>query len=465
MVLLLSSVRSFVTNGGTTTRSSNNNCCAGKSTKSVADPKLAELNRFLRRHQFFIRSSFATFTTSKRRAFERDVYFFAKTLNLSEKVAKEEISKARKFCREDWSNSDDDSAWLDEIDDSLKISVSPGSRATSPTKICPTDAQPSLSQSLRTDREDQSGEKAQDFGESKLDPNLQSQLPGTQTSLIKKASKKRKLEQADEDDHEAKQTITKRDRTSHAKKARVQVSEAGDRDQVTTKTEASTSLVTKSSLTTKDEVPKSRRKQKRKKKGAEAQRAEELINQTDLEVSQGTEESPNNIHIAGQEEHFDIGLLRPKETVESGPENQIDEAAELCNDEEAVRSDREAQLNRTKESSTRKGILKLQQKRAKRAKRRAAQEIKVAKKQREAKPPEPQLSSDEKDSGNVDKLQAEQDYSLQDFHTPMIQAERDSSPRDFHSPMIQSVGQLLMRRCLKMTRFFTMSGNEEPILE
>lgn len=45
-------------------------------------------------------------------------------------------------------------------------------------------------------------------------------------------------------------------------------------------------------------------------------------------------------------------------------------------------------------------------------------------------------------------------------------AEQNSpSPRFFHSPMIQSVGQILMRRCLKMTRFTILNGNEESILE
>ena len=116
------------------------------------------------------------------------MFVFAESLNLPEKVAKEEISKARKFCREDCSNSDDP-AWFDEIDDS-NISVSLGSRATSPIKPDTTESQPSHLESLSIDGEHQSGKLAPGFSDSKVDSNLPSQLRESQTSPNKKASKK-----------------------------------------------------------------------------------------------------------------------------------------------------------------------------------------------------------------------------------------------------------------------------------
>lgn len=60
------------------------------------------------------------FTTSDRRRFERDVYDFGRSLGLPKKQARDELRKARAFCGEEEYDSDN-SAWGDEVDDSLAI--------------------------------------------------------------------------------------------------------------------------------------------------------------------------------------------------------------------------------------------------------------------------------------------------------------------------------------------------------
>lgn len=88
--------------------------CIDATPSRTALPK--ELNQFIRKHNFFSQSSTARFTTSDRRTFERDVYDFARALNLSRRYAREAISKARDFCEQ--SCDSDNSAWENEIDDS-----------------------------------------------------------------------------------------------------------------------------------------------------------------------------------------------------------------------------------------------------------------------------------------------------------------------------------------------------------
>ena len=415
----------------------------------MADPRLSELNRFLRRHTFFTRSSFATFTSSKRRAFERDVCFFAKSLNLPEKIAKEELSKARKFCREDLSNSDD-SAWFDEIDDSSDISASFDSRAKILTTIISTEAEPGFLQSLPARGEHRFGRPHLGIDDGNLDLSSQSPLPGTRISSNNKSSKKRKREKADADDYGAKQKFTKHGMTRHAKKAQLQTSEASDCDQAIEPLQGSTSSAKNPDPTIQNEVIKPTKKCKRRKKGVKAQHPEGEINQTDLDVSIRTENSQDHIPTADREEHRTIDPLRSSEMVEPETQNPSDSPVEFSNDKRAVHSSRELQLNGTQQSPERNEIFKLRRKEAKKARRRAAREVNSVQEECQDEPPEPKLSSDEKDLPAVTLSQTEQDP-----HTP----------QDFHSPMIQSVGQLLMRKCPKMSNIFTMNGKGGPILE
>ncbi|MCJ1469123.1 hypothetical protein MMC07_007756 [Pseudocyphellaria aurata] len=81
---------------------------------------LKQLNHFIRKHEFFSRLSLMRFTTSDRRRFERDVYDFGRSLGLPKKQAKNQLRKARAFCGEEQYDSDN-SAWGDEVDDSLAI--------------------------------------------------------------------------------------------------------------------------------------------------------------------------------------------------------------------------------------------------------------------------------------------------------------------------------------------------------
>lgn len=317
--------------------------------------------------------------------------FFAKTLNLPEKVAKEELAKARNFCREDLSDSDD-SAWFGEIDDSSDISVSLDSRATSST------------------------------AGSKLDSNLRSPLPETQPSLNHKAPKKRKLEQADAGDDQARQTIMKFRKTRHAQKAKAQGSEASDRDQVMPVTQASTSSAKKPNLMMENEVSKPRKKRKRNKKVAKAQRRDEVIKQADLGFPTKTQDSPSNTRPTGREEKLNIDPSRSNETIEPRPENTSDKPVELSRDEGTVRSDQELRVNGVQQPPGMNEILKLQRKNAKKARRRGVREVNSVKIKHEAKPPVSQLSPDEKDPQAVTILRTEQDlHTPQDFHSPMIQ--------------------------------------------
>ena len=147
-----------------------------------------------------------------------------------------------------------------------------------------------------------------------------------------------------------------------------------------------------------------------------------MISQTNLEISQGPEESRNNVPIAGQQEQITLDPLKSRETIEPRPEGPNGQPAKVCNDEEAESSGQKAQLNGTKEPSTTNGSLKSQRRKARRAKHREAQGIKVVKEEGKANPAKPNLSFHEKGPEQVENLPAEQDHSPQDFHSPMIQS-------------------------------------------
>lgn len=429
------------------------------------DSKLFELNRFLRRHKFFARSSFARFTSSERRAFEREVCFFAKTLNLSEKVAKEELSKARQFCREDWSDSDE-SAWFNEVDDSSDIPASRGSRATGLTIAGSTEAELSLLQSLPMDGKNQRKDLPPGFSNSRLGPNLRSPLPKERAVSKDRASKKRKLEQADAKHDEAKQTVTKSGSTRHAKKAKLQLSEAGDCENTIPATQASTSSIKTPNSTVENEVPKPRKKKPRKKEGAKTQRPEEIINQTSVEFSQGAQDSSNHTSPASTEEQPNTNTSRSSETVESEREKASDRIAEISNGEGATRSTQNPPPNEIKQSSridkslklgrkeakkaSRKEVKKAMRKEARQARQEMARGVGSVKEECKAKSSGAQLLSDDNDPQAITILEIEQDLH---------------APQDFHSPMIQSVRQPLMRRSPIPIELLTMKGNESPILE
>ena len=74
------------------------------------------VNQYARRHPFF-RSSTGRFTTSERRAFERDVYDYARALGLTTKEAKGRVMKARDLCGDEGDDAEG-SALENEVNDS-----------------------------------------------------------------------------------------------------------------------------------------------------------------------------------------------------------------------------------------------------------------------------------------------------------------------------------------------------------
>ncbi|KAL8768290.1 MAG: hypothetical protein Q9209_005429 [Squamulea sp. 1 TL-2023] len=83
-----------------------------------------KINHFTRRHKFVTEQSFGTYTTSQRRAFERDVYDYARALGLGRTRAKASVLTARTLCGEENYDSDDTRLDDDEMDDSSIILVS-----------------------------------------------------------------------------------------------------------------------------------------------------------------------------------------------------------------------------------------------------------------------------------------------------------------------------------------------------
>ncbi|KAL9577085.1 MAG: hypothetical protein Q9212_006602, partial [Teloschistes hypoglaucus] len=87
--------------------------------KQRLDPKASKnINRFVRRHNFFREQSLGQYTASQRRAFIRDVYDYARALSLPKVQAREATITARALCGEEAYNSDDSKLDEEEIDDS-----------------------------------------------------------------------------------------------------------------------------------------------------------------------------------------------------------------------------------------------------------------------------------------------------------------------------------------------------------
>ncbi|KAL8876565.1 MAG: hypothetical protein Q9198_005269, partial [Flavoplaca austrocitrina] len=83
-----------------------------------------QISLFVRRHKFIMEQSLGTYTTTQRRAFERDVYDFARALGFSKARAKASMLGARTFCGEEAYDTDDTRLDDDEIDDSSNVLVS-----------------------------------------------------------------------------------------------------------------------------------------------------------------------------------------------------------------------------------------------------------------------------------------------------------------------------------------------------
>ncbi|KAL8679560.1 MAG: hypothetical protein Q9186_004154 [Xanthomendoza sp. 1 TL-2023] len=107
-----------------------------KAEKRPTPAMKKQLNHFMRRHKFVTEQSFATYTTSQRRAFERDVYDYSRALGLAKSRAKASVLSARRLCGEEDYNSDDTRLDDDEMDDSSVIIVSlPASTGTETSNL------------------------------------------------------------------------------------------------------------------------------------------------------------------------------------------------------------------------------------------------------------------------------------------------------------------------------------------
>lgn len=83
-----------------------------------------KISLFIRRHKFITEQSLGTYTTTQRRAFERDIYDFARALGFPKARAKEWMLVARTFCGEVEYDTDDTRLDDDEMDDSSDVLVS-----------------------------------------------------------------------------------------------------------------------------------------------------------------------------------------------------------------------------------------------------------------------------------------------------------------------------------------------------
>ncbi|KAL8695972.1 MAG: hypothetical protein Q9224_003043 [Gallowayella concinna] len=107
-----------------------------KAEKRPTPAMKKQLNHFMRRHKFVTEQSFATYTTSQRRAFERDVYDYSRALGLAKSRAKASVLSARRLCGEEDYDSDDTRLDDDEMDDSSVIVVSlPASTGTETSNL------------------------------------------------------------------------------------------------------------------------------------------------------------------------------------------------------------------------------------------------------------------------------------------------------------------------------------------
>ncbi|KAL8958888.1 MAG: hypothetical protein Q9193_004136 [Seirophora villosa] len=135
-----------------------------KSHNTLLHPTvLKPVNHFARRHRFLTEQSFGKYATSQRRAFERDVYDYARSISLSKAQAKASTIHARSLCGEENYDSDDSRLDDDEVDDSsarlasLRASTGTSSQVQQP--------------SPPTDPVDPSGSSATEIQDSKKRPN------------------------------------------------------------------------------------------------------------------------------------------------------------------------------------------------------------------------------------------------------------------------------------------------------
>ena len=201
------------------------------------------------------------------------------------------------------------------------------------------------------------------------------------------------------------------------------MSTSGERDHVISPTQASTSSK-KPNSATENEVPKTRNKRKRRKKGAKAHQPGEAADPREHKASNIIEGSSDNILALGPEKAAEINPQKRKELIKPGFDISGNILAALNNEEGSNQISQDPRTDGAQQPPGMDQLFKLQRKEAKKARRRATR--KASKVNEDCNP----NASESKSSPHKDNLQK----------VNISPTEQDPHPpRDFHSPMIQSV--------------------------
>ena len=183
-------------------------------TDTIDKEFLKQVNHFVRSHSF-IQQSLKGHTTSQRRAFERDVYDYARGVGLPKDDARKEVRKARGFCGE-LDHDSDVSVLGDEVDDSAVIITQLATRALSASQKTPRRASTSKRSVKPSSKSNAIGDETiLKVQNPPADPSQKSKVKDTtaaaavdalsETSRTPKEAKKRKSDdldrQPDQSDH------------------------------------------------------------------------------------------------------------------------------------------------------------------------------------------------------------------------------------------------------------------------
>lgn len=166
------------------------------------------INHFVRGHTF-IQISLSSHTTSQRRAFERDVYDYARGLGLPRPEAKGEVLKARGFCGE-FDYESDVSMLGDEVNDSAQLlaglSSTPNVSQSRPPNISTGQLEPIPTPKYQNQSHQKNSRVSitqPGTSSGSLSAEAVAAIPGGNSSKATRKSRKRKPAELDEDPNPA----------------------------------------------------------------------------------------------------------------------------------------------------------------------------------------------------------------------------------------------------------------------
>jgi hypothetical protein len=169
---------------------------------------LKQINHFVRGHTF-IQISLSGHTTSQRRAFERDVYDYARELGLPRPEARREVLKARGFCGE-FDYDSDVSMLGDEVNDSAQLlaglSSRPNVSQSRPPNISNSQLEPTSTPKHRKQSQQKNPRVSNTHpgtSSGSLSAEPVTAIPGGNSSKATRKSRKRKPTELDEDPNPA----------------------------------------------------------------------------------------------------------------------------------------------------------------------------------------------------------------------------------------------------------------------